>query len=81
MRYRNRTRLFRPRLAFAVLLAVALAPAAAQEVRLLVQRSLLAGFRYYEAPALFDRHKPPCAVSRTSGARLCVDGATGEGTS
>ena len=57
MRYRNRTRLFRPRLAFAVLLAVALGAvdAAAQEVRLLVQRSPLAGFRYYEAPALFDR--------------------------
>src|SRR3972149_9407123 len=57
MRYRKKTRSFRPRLAFAVLRAVALGAvdAAAQEVRLLVQRSPLAGFRYYEAPALFDR--------------------------
>jgi hypothetical protein len=30
----------------------------AQEVRLLVQRSPLAGFRYHEAPRLFDRLAP-----------------------
>jgi hypothetical protein len=39
-----------------IALAAALcADAVAQEVRLLVQRSALAGFRYYQAPALFDR--------------------------
>jgi hypothetical protein len=43
----------------AVLVGVVLAVNAfAQEVRLLVQRSPLAGFRYYEAPRLFDQLRP-----------------------
>ena len=39
------------------------AGAPAQEVRLLVQRSPLAGFRYYDAPKLFDQLRPGQALS------------------
>ena len=47
-----------------VLLGAALAAttASAQEVRLLVQRSPLAGFRYHEAPSLFDTLVPGTAL-------------------
>lgn len=42
-----------------LLLGIATAAAAqAAEVRLLVQRSPLAGFRYYQAPALFELLQP-----------------------
>ena len=37
--------------------------AVAQEVRLLVQRSPLAGFRYYEAPRVFEQLRPGEALA------------------
>ena len=42
----------------AVLVLMACGLAAAQEVQLLVQRSPLAGYRYYEAPALAGMLRP-----------------------
>jgi hypothetical protein len=44
--------------ALALALAVSALPTAAAEVRLLVQRSPLAGFRYHEAPRVFELLRP-----------------------
>lgn len=51
------------RLVFAFWLVCLYCGAAAQEVRLLVQRSPLAGFRYYEAPAVFEQLRPGEALT------------------
>jgi hypothetical protein len=56
MRYRNSALI-------AVLALATCASAAAQEVRLLVQRSPLAGFRYYDAPKLFEQLRPGEALT------------------
>lgn len=54
----TRTLAFTIPLAFTVASTLGCGPATAQEVRLLVQRSPLAGFRYHEAPALFEQLRP-----------------------
>ncbi len=62
MQYPNRAARNRQVMALCVasllLALVATTAAQAAEVRLLVQRSPLAGFRYYEAPVLFELLRP-----------------------